>query len=68
MIQIRIRNPVSGSKDPSPSQNVTNPDGVSDPDPDWIQSGQWIRIQNPNPVPGGKKITHKNIKKRNFML
>jgi hypothetical protein len=33
-------------------------------DPDWIriQSGQWIRIriQNPDPVPGGVKITQKN--------
>jgi cell shape-determining protein MreC len=25
--------------------------GVADPDPDWIriQSGQWIRIRNPDP-------------------
>ena len=30
---------------------------VSDPDPDWIriQSGQWIRIRNPDPEPGGQK-------------
>ncbi len=30
---------------------------VSDPDPDWIriQSGQWIRIRNRDPDPGGQK-------------
>jgi hypothetical protein len=34
---------------------------VSDPDPDWIriQSGQWIRIQNSDPDPGGQKMSHK---------
>ncbi len=29
---------------------------VADPDPNWIriQSGQWIRIRNPDLDPGGK--------------
>ncbi len=29
--------------------------GVADPDWIWIQSGQWIRIRNPDPDPGGQK-------------
>ncbi len=36
-------------------------------DPDWIriQSDQWIRIRirNPDPDPGGQKMTHKSRKK-----
>jgi hypothetical protein len=34
---------------------------VADPDPDWIriQSGQWIRILNPDPDPGGQKLPTK---------
>jgi hypothetical protein len=47
--------------------------GVSDPVWIRIQSGQWIRIRiriwNPDPDPGGQKMTHKSIKKfRNFMF
>jgi hypothetical protein len=44
---------------------------VLDPNPDWIriQSGQWIRIRNPDPDPEGQKLTHKNKKKlRNFIF
>jgi hypothetical protein len=40
-------------------ENKDNFSRVSDPDPDWIriQSGQWIRIRNPDPDPdpGGQK-------------
>ncbi len=34
---------------------------VVDPDPDWIpiQSGQWIRIRNSDPDPGGHKSRKK---------
>jgi hypothetical protein len=43
---------------------------VSVPDPDWIriQSGQWIRIRNQDPDPGGQKLPTK-VKKnyRNFI-
>jgi hypothetical protein len=46
---------------------------VADPDPDpyWtrIQSGQWIRIRNPDPGPGGPKLptkVGKNIKNSCF--
>jgi hypothetical protein len=37
-------------------------------DPDWIriQSGQWIRIRNPDPDPGAQKVTHKNKKGKKF--
>jgi hypothetical protein len=48
---------------------------VVDPDPDWIriQSGQWIRIRNPDSESGSgsrrEKMTHKIRKKlRNFMF
>jgi hypothetical protein len=36
---------------------VADPDTDPYPDPDWIriQSGQWIRIQRPDPDPGGQK-------------
>jgi len=43
------------------------PSRVPDPDPDWIriQSGQWIRIRNPDPDSGGQKWpTHKSRKKK----
>jgi hypothetical protein len=43
----------------SVSDRVADPDPYADPypDPDWIriQSGQWIRIRNPDPDPGGQK-------------
>jgi hypothetical protein len=34
---------------------------ASDRNPDWfrIQSGQWIRMQNPNPDPGRKNDPEK---------
>jgi hypothetical protein len=39
-------------------------------DPDWIriQSGQWIRIRNPDPDPGGQKLPAIIEKVRNFMF
>jgi hypothetical protein len=43
---------------------------IADPDPYWIriQSGQWIRnrIRNPDPEPGGQKMTHKSRKSKKF--
>ena len=41
---------------------------VLDPDPDWIriQSGQWIRIRNPDPEPGGQKRSTKVEKIKKF--
>jgi hypothetical protein len=41
--------------DASVGCRVADPDPY--PDPDWIRilSGQWIRIQNPDPDPGGQK-------------
>jgi hypothetical protein len=44
---------------------------VADPDPYWIriQLGQWIRIRNPDPDPGGQKCLTKVKKKlKNFMF
>ncbi len=37
-------------------------------DPDWvgIQSGQWIRIRNPDPDPGGQKQPTKAEKSQIF--
>ncbi len=34
---------------------------IADPDPNWIriQSGQWIRIRNPDPHPGGQNDPQK---------
>ncbi len=38
-------------------QIATKTEVSSVPDPDWIriQSGQWIRIRNPDPDPGEQK-------------
>jgi hypothetical protein len=46
---------VIGTLPTTPSQLLAS---VSDPDSDWlrIQSGQRIRIRNPDPDPGGQKL------------
>jgi hypothetical protein len=50
-----------GSQNEKPDPNILGIVSirVADPDPDWIriQSGQWIRIRNPDPDldPGGPK-------------
>ncbi len=50
--------PHADFSDPIPDLTcLTEKSRVADPDPNWIriQSGQWIRIRNPDPDPGGQK-------------
>jgi hypothetical protein len=51
--------PLTYGPDPALFVSVLQDARVADPDWIRIQSGQWIRIQNPDPDPGGQKIPTK---------